>query len=465
MFKNLFEEINDLIGEFLKKEESWLVLLFAAGVVTIPFFVVENLSALLLGFITSTWWLWTFFILLPIFRDLELHVRQTNFESKITWVLLELHMPREIEKSPRAMEQTLIAIYTLRNAPGNWIEKYIEGEVTRWFSLELVSFSGEIRFFARTPERHRNAVEAAFFSYYPDIEITEAEDYTNQFPRDIIEVDERGLDIYGSELVLTKSPAYPIKTYPNFEEPEEARQVDPMASMLEMMSKVKKGEIVCLQILIAPAGSDWVEEAKKELEKLQTPAVAEVGTSEAKKLTPIIRSPGKTAILEAVERNISKPAFNTLIRVFYVAPKEVYAREYVDKGIVGTFNQYGTLNLNMFRKNHVAQSSIKKTQSLLNRIFYKTRVQYRRNRFLYNFRRREVPPETMIGRIFTSYFFNYNFGSRWSVLNIEGLATIFHPPTSFVLTAPHMKRMESKKAGPSAGLSIFGDEEEIEKFK
>jgi hypothetical protein len=49
-------------------------------------------------------------------------------------------------------------------------------------------------------------------------------------------------------------------------------------------------------------------------------------------------------------------------------------------------------------------------------------------------------------------------------MNIECLASIFHPPTAGVLTAPHVHRVESKKAGPPAGLAIFGEEGDIESF-
>jgi len=33
-----------------------------------------------------------------------------------------------------------------------------------------------------------------------------------------------------------------------------------------------------------------------------------------------------------------------------------------------------------------------------------------------------------------------------------------------VVTEPHIRHLESRRAGPPAGLSIFGEEKEIEKF-
>lgn len=465
MLKSLLKEINDLIGEFLKKEESWLILLFMAGIVAIPFFVVEGLFAFFSGFISSTWWLWIFFIFFPLFRELMLYVHREEFKSKIKWVIFELRMPREILKSPRSMEQVLITFSSLRNAPGNIYEKYWQGQVVLWSSLEIASFGGEIHFYIRIPEIHRNAVEAAFFSYYSDVEIIEGSDYVESFPRDVLEMQERDVDIWGTEVILARDAIYPIRTYPNFEDPEENRQIDPISATLEMLSKIKKDETVCLQIVIQPADKDWKDSGKKELEKLQTPAITEVGKGDAKKSVPVLRTPGQTEILEAVEKNISKPAFNTLLRVFYLAHKSVYSDGFMKGGVANVFNQYGTLNLNAFKQNSSTATAPKKRVSFTHNVFKNKRMRYRKNRFLYNMRKRELPQETAIGRILTSYFFHYNFASKKFFMNTEGIATIFHPPTSFVLTAPHMKRTESKKAGPSAGLSIFGDDEEIEKFK
>ena len=69
-----------------------------------------------------------------------------------------------------------------------------------------------------------------------------------------------------------------------------------------------------------------------------------------------------------------------------------------------------------------------------------------------------------MGKFLTSYILNWNIHSKTFELNTESLATLFHPPTRIVLTAPHMVRVESRKTGPPAGLAIFGDEEKIEKF-
>lgn len=133
-------------------------------------------------FLKRTWWLWFFIIIFRLFLETWLHWRQEVFKEDINWVLLELKIPRLIEKSSKSMEQVLAALHSLRNSPGNLREIYWDGEVTRWTSLELVSFGGEIHFYVRCYAKLRSLVEAAFFSYYPGLDIIEVPDYISRFP-------------------------------------------------------------------------------------------------------------------------------------------------------------------------------------------------------------------------------------------------------------------------------------------
>ncbi|MDP2705865.1 MAG: hypothetical protein Q8O49_01520, partial [bacterium] len=67
--------------------------------------------------------------------------------------------------------------------------------------------------------------------------------------------------------------------------------------------------------------------------------------------------------------------------------------------------------------------------------------------------------------LLTSHIFNSNFLHKPFIMNVEALATLFHVPTSVILTAPHLKQVESRKTGAPRGIAIFGEEEDIEKFK
>lgn len=467
MVNNILEEIFSAVREFLSKEEAWLILaLIGVGSVTI--FVVPDIDPIqilmtILSFFKYTWWLWLFLVLFPIFRNGWIHWRQEMFKNSLKFILLEIRIPREILKSPQAMEQVLSALHSLRNAPGDIREKYAEGEVTVWFSLELVSFGGEVHFYIRCQKKQRNLVEAAFFSYYHDVEIVEVPDYVDRFPRNIEELYETGKNMWGTEMVLSREEAYPIKTYPAFESEADDRKFDPISTFLEVLGKLKTGEIVAMQFLIAPGANDWGKQWTAFLEKLQEPATAEMETDEGgTRHIPVSRSPGQYDVLEAVERNLSKPAFNTLIRFMYISPQDIYYDSFARRGLVGAFNQYGALNLSSLIQNYPVS-----TRTMIwywPHVFPNIRNEFKKQRLLFNYRKREVPPETWIGRLITSKFFNWNFTSRRFMMNVEGIATIFHLPTSIVLTAPHIKRNESKKGGAPAGLSIYGDDEEIQRF-
>lgn len=438
------------------------------------------------------WWLWLPILLWPLFESTWLFWRQEIFKRNMPFVLLEIRIPREVRKSPRAMEQVLMTIHGLRNVPSDLQERWWDGEVTRWYSLEIVSIGGEIHFYVRAPAQQRPIVEAAFFSYYPDVEVAEVDDYVDRLPTNMGEVNKSGYDLWGSELVLAKEDAYPIKSYLDFESPEEEKQYDPISSFLEVLGKVKKEEIVCIQIVIAPAAFDWKDKWKSLVETLRLRTENKMGgpkyslglefphilptfpvkggeAMNGKELSAFsktfMRTPGETDVLKAVEDNLSRPAFETLIRYIYLTPRELFTDVFPRRGILGAFNQYGSLDLNMFRHNLIVTTLVKFWRGgwQLPNLFPASRSLRRKQRILMRYRARGIPPGQWMGKLIVSKLLSWEH-SKCYMLTTRSIATLFHPPTYLVLTAPHVKRVESKKAGPPAGLAIFGEEEEIEKY-
>lgn len=436
---------------------------------------------------SNTWWLILFFFLMPITSSTWLFWRQEAYKAKLQWTLLELRIPREIKRTPKSMEQVLIAFHALRNAPGTFKEIYMDGEVTDWISLEIVSLGGEIHYYLRFPSKKRNVIEANIFSYYPDVELAEVDDYTDRFPQDVAEMKRWGYDMFGTELLLRKEPAYPIKSYVDFETMMEEAQIDPASALLEMLGKAKREEMIGIQFLIAPTGDEWQKAGMKLVESLRE-SKAPGGSASKSSLSfdfqhgplPVIepkggdkktdpatprqpRSPGETDLLKAVETNVSKPGFETLIRLVYFSPQGTFYDAFVKRGVVGAFNQYSAPNLNGFKTNGEVET---KTQIWSwPHVFPKTRNFYRKQRMLLNYRKRSIPVEPTAGQMITSHFFNWNHKSKRVILSAQSLATLFHPPTYLVLTAPHIQRVDSRKAGPPAGLAIYGEESDIERYQ
>jgi hypothetical protein len=439
-------------------------------------------------FILSVWWFWLFLVLAPLLESSWLAWKQKAFEHDMKWTMLEIFVPREVTKSPQAMEQVLMSLHALRNAPGTFEEWYKDGEVTRWFCLEMVSFGGEVHFYIRFYNKYRPLVEAAFFSYYPDLELSEVDDYVSRFPVNMQEAYRQGYDMWGTEMVQTKDAAYPIKTYKDFESPDEDKQFDPISTFLEVLGKTQKEELVGIQILIAPAEDNWHHEFEKTIEKIKesktekkhvTKKVSTTikfpggplphfesepgGTHEETRNSFMMRTPGETDVLKAVENNLSKKAFETMIRFVYLSPKSIFYDSFPRRGLVGAFNQYSAADLNGFKQN----LSVGTRTLVWNRpyVFPNWRNEYKKQRMLFNYRHREMIPETFVGKILSSYWYDWNFKSKKFLMTTQCLATLFHPPTAAVLTAPHMRRAENRKAGPPSGLAIFGSEEDLEKFQ
>ncbi len=427
------------------------------------------------------------FYLAPLATKVWLFWRQEDYKRH-DQVLFEMFMPREIGRSPQAMEQVLVAIHALRNLPGDIGETWYEGEVPRTFALEVVSFGGEIHFYVRCYWRSAPLVRAAFFSYYPDIELVPQDvDYVTRLPDDVREMNAQGYEMYGAEIELSKESAYPIRSYEEFESPDEDKNTDPMSTFIEFLGQVHREQIVAIQFLIIPAGPKWHEKWDPLVEKLKEsksapdkkpsmmpkldfssgllPIVPMPGDEKKDENNPFrsfMRTPGETDLLKAVEENLSRPAFETIIRFLYFSPEPLYYDSFAKRGVVGSFNQYAAQGLNSFRAN---LKTITLTKSYIKPfIFPKTRSILRKERLLYNYRHRATPPLTLIGRLLMAHPLNWNFSSKTFELTSRSLATIFHPPMKMVVTTPHMRRVDSRKAGPPAGLAIFGEEPDVEQF-
>lgn len=463
MLKHLFFHIKEVIEAIVSRWEIWFVLLIL-GVLGTRFFgpQLEWLEALI-QFLKATWWFWFFFPIFWLAHDLWLFWRQELFKEDIAFEIREMVIPRLHERTPKSMEQVLRAIHSLTNAAGNPQERYWDGEVTRWYSFEIASFAGELHFYVRYYKKQRELIEAAFFAHYPDVELIDVPDYMEHLPKSMKEIYAEGRDLWGTELKLTREEAYPIVSYKGFtDEVEEERRVDPVASIIEVLSKCTSGQFAGVQINIAGIGDSWRKEWEPLVEELKAKssrkAISEEGESGI-----TTRTPGETDAIRAVEDNLSKPAFNVIIRYIYISPLETYYDSFPRRGLRGAFQQYNSLGLNGFADNTKASTKTDIWSSPY--LFPKQRVEGRKRRILYNFLHREMPPESRFGRFLTSHYMSMNFGSKTIKLNVESLATIFHPPTAVVLTGPHMPRRESRRTGPPSGLPIFGEEGEIEKFK
>lgn len=424
-------------------------------------FIIDTVQTVAFAFLRF-WWLWSFFILVLILPFLWLAYVQEYWKRSLKYVLLELKMPLEVRKSPRAMEQVFQMLHSLGGGPANIEETWWDGEVMPWYSCEVVSFGGEIHFYMHVPNKHRNMIEASLYAHYADIQISEVpDDYINRLPPTYEDLKKEGYELFGNELVLAKPDAYPIRTYVDFEEKEEEHQLDPMGNLLEVLTKAKPQEILWLQIIVRVNEGSWSKDAEKLVDDLKakaakTPLLTETGTT-----VYTTAAPGEVEVMKAISRNLTKSGFDTVIRYLYISPKDIHSTNFGQRAIHTALNQYASQTFNRFRHNYAAWTRA----NIWNfpHLFPKLRKRARQERIYWNYRRRHMYSETFVGTVLESKWYHFGFSARASskmVLNTEELATIFHPPTIAVQTGPLIKRVEARKVGPPAGLPIYGEEGE-----
>lgn len=383
-----------------------------------------------------------FLILLPIiagwlFVFFWRSANQVKYIKEMEWVLLEIKLPREILKSPQAMEVVLNSFHQTNE--GQWVSRLTEGVIRPWFSLEIVSIGGRVHFYVRTPIKFKNLIESQFYSQYPEVEIVEAADYTLDVPYGLNNSD---WDVAAFEFELTKEDPYPIKTYVDYgldKDPKEELKVDPLAAVVELLGSMKPGEQMWFQILVMAAkdrfkvkGSrkkaDWVKKAEEVIQE----KIAKTKSEDKPKGDVNLLSPGEKKVIEYIQRNVSKFGFDCGIRTLYVAKANVFDK--VNFGAMASvMKQFGSAELNGFKPGK------------------STAIKY--------------PWQDITGRkeprlkweMFDAYrqraYFYGPYKKQPFVLNTEELATLFHLPGQ-VAETPTLERIESRRGEPPANLPI-----------
>jgi len=408
--------------------------------------------------ILGYWWILLPLALFFILRMVWLNYIRSEYLKNLKWILLEINFPRESVKSPKAMEQIFSGLHVVEKKL-KFKDKYIKGEFPQWFSIEIVGDGGVIHIYVRTPEKYRNLVESQIYAQYPEAEIIEAQDYINDLP---VGVPNKDYDAWGTELILAQPDAYPIRTYPFFfQEKEIEERTDPIAGLFEFLSSLNPEEHVWLQILISPTGDDWKTEGEKLVGKILGKEVKSspkglfivqetrgwanalmdgirelflgpgVKTKEEEKKVENVAaymSPGQKEVVAAVEANIAKLGFRTMIRELYWAHNDVFSKDKT-AAVGGFFKQFNTQNLNGFKPNKMVTPGRGK-------IFKK---------------RREPGQKRYIVRLYKNRQFLFHRPKRGFVFNTEELATIFHIPLKYV-KVERIPRIEAKKGGPPTKL-------------
>jgi len=393
--------------------------------------------------------------------------RNDKFLAKIKWILLEINIPKEITKSPAAMEMFFSNALYNKNIPKGFLPKYVFGLVATSFSLEIISIDGKVRFFIRTPQILRNQVETQIYSQYPQAKVVEAEDYVFNIPD---YTKDMNWMVWGTEFKKQKEDFLPIKTYRDFGDDlrvgmEEEYKTDPIVPLIEFLGSVPKGQQVWLQILVKQCSKtyksekdgkmlDFSKAAVEFMDKIMKPYTSETKNEKGEVTSRLSSVPEymKTTITNT-SRNLNQYHYDVGIRIINLTDKNIHGldsfftlmkasrlmfRSYANPGINEFVRANGT-SLDFTWSDPTGLSLDKIKKRMLD--FYRTRTFF-------------FPPLQ----------YNFNYPKMLSmffpsgkpnvfVLSSEELATIFHFP-GMVSETPSFKRIETKNAKPPSNLPI-----------
>jgi predicted 3-demethylubiquinone-9 3-methyltransferase (glyoxalase superfamily) len=252
------------------------------------------------------------FLLWLKFRDRE--------EKSLNFILLQIAVPRDNETKIDAAEQMFSSLYSIKKS--GFLSRF---KAPNHISFELVAEKEDIRFYVAVHHKLRDLVEKQIHGAYPDAEVKQVDEY-NIFT-------ENG-KVSCASMVLKNAYYYPIKNYRDL-------PTDPLSSITSSLAKMQEGEGAVIQFVISPAGSKWQSSGQSYISKVKS---READPEEAQyKVDP--------KELERIDNKVSKPGFNTAIRVVVNSNTQHEADRHL-KNLTASFSQFNS-DVNKFTKKKI----------------------------------------------------------------------------------------------------------------
>jgi len=297
----------------------------------------------------------SFFLLAIAILLIRLFIRRSTvnnsyFEHQIFLVKLPKEKPKDNEvgytvqqmREEIAKGETIFAsIGGLRAEKG--FMSWLYGRQDH-FSFEVVANQNKIAFYVATPKNNARYIEQQIHAHYPEASIEEMEDY-NSFAPDS--------QVAAGYLRTKKAFYFPIKTYQKME-------VDPMNSIINVMSKLSKDESIAIQYVVRSATPAWHSKAKKVVTKIIEKNSVSQGIKSANILAdfltlisfssskpkdiniPVIPktlTEVEREMVKAMEEKNSHSGLDVNIRVVACAKTKIQAKLYLDN-ISSSFGEY-----------------------------------------------------------------------------------------------------------------------------
>lgn len=309
-------------------------------------------------------------------------------KRSMEYTLMQIATPRDNEIKIDAAEQMFASLHAMHHG-GFWSFLKPQDHI----SFEIVAKREDIRFYIAAPKRYIDLVEKQIHGSYPGADVKIVDEY-NIFS-------ENGKVAFAA-LAPKNSDYLPIRVFRDL-------PIDPLSSITSVLAKMAENEGAVIQVLIQPAGSKWSSLGRSYISKTKK--------NEANPEKASFKVDAKT--LESIEQKVSKPGFNTVIRLVVSAATKEAADAHLEN-LLTSFHQY-TSDHNHFSK---VKHPMKKF-------------------FMIDFIYRYFP------------MVNLPMFKQYGVLNSDELATIYHLPNKSIET-PHIFWLNAKRAPAPMQIASSG---------
>ena len=329
-------------------------------------------------------------------------------------VLLEIKVPRETETLSDAAEAVFNGLYSIFNAI-TWTartKRFFLGQ--EQVSLEIVANGGLISFYTYATEDLSELLERQIYAQYPDADIHRVKEYNLFAP---------GCKAVFAELCQSKDPAYPIRSYRDLAKEAGTQQlkeitIDTLSILTNAMSKLEEGESAAIQLIIRPVGRKWQKKGSQIIHGLY-------GKTRAAENKPGEQmTSGEQEAVRAIENTISKPGFESVIRLVTTASTDVKANLNLSH-IIAAFEQLNTVDYNRLNR----KRKLNKNKFFTSFIF--------RYFPIFNFH-----PNPWL--LFVNPILHRQCG-QLMIFNTEELASLYHLPNKLIGT-PQIDWLKAKRA-------------------
>lgn len=372
--------------------------------------------------------------------DLWYIYKRSEFIASKQYVLLEIKPPRNLAKTPLAME-TFLSTLHLTGGESTWWAR-LNGGTRPFWSLEIASFEGQVHFFIWGRADFRRLIESQLYAQYPGVHIAESLDYTR-----LISAAPEEWSLWGCDFMHMAADPLPIRTYIEYgldKVQKEPEQTDPLANLIEFMGSIGKGEYLWLQFIVrAHKGEkyhkhnekgdpftwkDLANELVQDIRKATRDPYVDPATGEER---PGFPNPTKGQVekIAAIERNVSKLAFDVGGRGVYLSRPEHFHSATIPQ-MISLFKPFNSEGWN----------GIKASAWLMRFDDYPWEVGVSKKKDHY---RRELVDAFRRRQFFHDPFHEGGLHADDAmVMSTEELATIFHIPSRSVET-PGLGRVQS----------------------